>query len=40
VYGRELKSFWVTLYHVENINFINLLGLLGMYFCIPVCVFI
>jgi hypothetical protein len=26
VYGRAQKSFWVTLYTVENINFIKLLG--------------
>jgi len=26
VYGRAQKSFWVTLYTVENINCIKLLG--------------
>jgi hypothetical protein len=26
VYGHAYKSFWVTLYTVENINFIKLLG--------------
>jgi hypothetical protein len=26
VYGCAEKSFWVTLYTVENINFIKLLG--------------
>jgi hypothetical protein len=26
VYGRALKSFWVYLHTVENINFVKLLG--------------
>ena len=36
-YGCAWKSFWVTLYTVENINFIKRLGTknISMYFCIP-----